>query len=63
MDPSTTLALIRIDVAAFHKAIIEGDRQEADRAAMAIADNFLALDEWLVRSGALPQAWRVRCHH
>ena len=50
MDPNTALAEIRAEVV----AILDGDHDRA----LALAEWFAGLDDWLSGGGFLPDSWK-----
>jgi hypothetical protein len=53
MDPNETLRLAR-DIA---RDTVQGS-EETPEALRELAEHFLAIDDWLVAGGFLPDAWR-----
>lgn len=52
MDPNKTLAVIRAQIDAWNAGAVT-DEFDPDR----LAEHVEALDEWMVKGGALPRSW------
>jgi hypothetical protein len=60
MDPDVALTNFRLAVAAWSKAVGEGDVSAEHEAASAAIEAATALDSWMSLGGFAPTAWQAK---